>query len=72
MAHHLFFTKIPHYNLPIATKALKKYLDDNSLGALYKFEKTYDFPIRVHKYLVQFGLGATMATGSSAREKKSD
>lgn len=60
--HHLFFTKIPHYNLPVATEALRSYLKDNKLDFLYKFDITYDFPIRVHKYMVQFGLGAKRAT----------
>lgn len=58
VAHHLFFTKIPHYNLKIATNAIIKYLKDHKLEFLYKSEITYDFPYRVHKYMVLFGLGA--------------
>ena len=26
VAHHLFFTQIPHYNLPIATEGIRKYV----------------------------------------------
>jgi omega-3 fatty acid desaturase (delta-15 desaturase) len=70
VAHHLFFTKIPHFNLPIATKAIRKYLEENNLGALYKSDITYDFPIRVHKYMVQFGLSAKRYTPLTS--KKSD
>ena len=39
VAHHLFFTKIPHYNLPIATKAIREYLDDKDCSQLYKRDK---------------------------------
>ena len=55
MAHHLFFTKIPHYNLPIATKAIKQYMNKSGLGWMYKSENTYDFVYRTHKYFVEFG-----------------
>jgi omega-3 fatty acid desaturase (delta-15 desaturase) len=60
--HHMFFTQIPHYNLPKATKALKEYLAANNLLNLYKSEKTFDFPLRVHKYMWQFGLKAARAS----------
>lgn len=69
VAHHLFFTKIPHYNLPIATKAITSYLKENQLGFLYKSDITYDFPYRVHKYMVQYGLSATRATGAGDLKK---
>lgn len=62
VAHHLFFTKIPHYNLPIATKAIKDYMQLNGLGHMYKEEPTYDFPIRVHSYMAQFGFRAHLST----------
>lgn len=55
LAHHLFFTKIPHYNLPIATNAVKQYLQDNGLFHMYRHEETQDFPIRLHKYFVEVG-----------------
>ena len=61
VAHHLFFTKIPHYNLPAATKAIRKYLDEHDLAYMYKHEDTRDFILRVHKYFVQFGFKATRA-----------
>lgn len=58
VAHHLFFKGIPHYNLPIATEAIYKYMAENKLGHLVKTDKTHDFALRVHKYMVQFGFAA--------------
>jgi omega-3 fatty acid desaturase (delta-15 desaturase) len=60
VAHHLFFTKIPHYNLPIATKAIKEYLAKNKVDSVYKYEDTFDFPARVHYYFVKYGFKATL------------
>lgn len=62
VAHHLFYSLIPHYNLPIATKAIKQYLKENNAMELYRFEKTHDFPIRVHSYLMTHGFRAKRAT----------
>jgi acyl-lipid omega-3 desaturase len=36
VAHHLFFTKIPHYHLEEATRELVKALEDNGQSHLYK------------------------------------
>jgi len=75
VAHHLFFTKIPHYNLPIATAAIKKYLAENDLSYMYKHDDTRDFFYRVHKYFVQFGFKATRAPVNGRRgmfEKKKE
>lgn len=66
VAHHLFFRSIPHYNLPIATKAIREYLQKNLVGDVYKFEKTPDFAYRLHSYMYQFGFRATQAP----KEKK--
>ncbi|EYC13546.1 hypothetical protein Y032_0043g777 [Ancylostoma ceylanicum] len=44
VAHHFFFTKIPHYNLLDATESIKKVLEplkDTPYG--YKSETNYDF-----------------------------
>lgn len=71
VAHHLFFTKIPHYHLPVATKAIKEYMEANNLGSLYKFEKTYDFMFRVHQYFVQFGFRSKLSSQLKADAKKS-
>jgi len=60
VVHHLFYTKIPHYNLKKATKALQKYLHDNNAYHLYKHEETYDFMFRVHQYFRDLGYGATL------------
>ena len=65
--HHLFFTKIPHYNLPMATKALREHLEKNNLGWIYQLDKTFDFPLRVHKYLVEKGFRSGLATTSPHR-----
>jgi len=62
VAHHLFFTKIPHYNLPIATKAIREYLEDKDCSHMYKRDQAYDFVYRVHKYLVTNGLKTHMAS----------
>ncbi|CAK5024388.1 unnamed protein product [Meloidogyne enterolobii] len=42
VAHHLFFTRIPHYNLPKATEAVKRILMEKYPGT-YKYKKSYDF-----------------------------
>uniref|UniRef100_A0A7I4YKJ2 Fatty acid desaturase domain containing protein n=1 Tax=Haemonchus contortus TaxID=6289 RepID=A0A7I4YKJ2_HAECO len=47
VAHHFFFTKIPHYHLMEATQAIKKVLEplkDTPYG--YKSETNYDFFFR--------------------------
>lgn len=59
--HHMFYTAIPHYNLPLATAALKEHLKTNGQEHLYKFDDTRDFPIRVHKYLWTNGFKAKYA-----------
>ena len=61
VAHHLFFTKIPHYNLTVATKAIRQYLEDNNLGYMYKHDECRDFPLRVYKYFIDFGFKAKRA-----------
>jgi omega-3 fatty acid desaturase (delta-15 desaturase) len=55
VVHHLFFTKIPHYNLSEATRALKKHLNNEGHADVYKHEQTYDFIYRVYLYFYQFG-----------------
>lgn len=67
VAHHLFFTKIPHYNLPMATKAIREYLEKHNLGYLYKHDMCRDFPYRVHKYFVDFGLKAKRASSKKSQ-----
>lgn len=58
IAHHLFFTSIPHYNLPIATQAIYEYMAKNGLGHMVKRDQTQDFFLRVHSYFVEFGFAA--------------
>eukprot|EP00640_Fibrocapsa_japonica_P000112 CAMPEP_0113934398 /NCGR_PEP_ID=MMETSP1339-20121228/1733_1 /TAXON_ID=94617 /ORGANISM="Fibrocapsa japonica" /LENGTH=377 /DNA_ID=CAMNT_0000936189 /DNA_START=264 /DNA_END=1397 /DNA_ORIENTATION=+ /assembly_acc=CAM_ASM_000762 len=67
VAHHLFFTKIPHYNLPIATKAIKEYLQKVNLQHLYQEDDTWDFPYRVHKYIMDFGFRAHLPSGKKMK-----
>lgn len=43
VAHHLFFTRIPHYHLPKATEAVKRVLD--KYPGTYKYKSSYDFLI---------------------------
>lgn len=66
VVHHLFFTQIPHYNLPVATKALRKYLEEKGLGHMYRLEQTFDFPRRVHSYLWGTGFRARRYDGEQA------
>merc|ERR1711871_1209884 len=61
VAHHLFFKSIPHYNLPVATRAIREYLNRLGAGAVYKHEETRDFAFRLHKYMYMFGFQATQA-----------
>jgi acyl-lipid omega-3 desaturase len=60
VVHHLFFTKIPHYHLAKATKAMRAYLKEVGAESIYKFEKTHDFFFRIHSYLVTNGLRAVL------------
>lgn len=61
VVHHLFFTKIPHYHLPLATSALRKYLLENGVEQFYKHESTRDFVSRVHTYFVKYGFASKLA-----------
>lgn len=71
VVHHLFYTKIPHYHLKKATKAMQGYLQDNNAMHLYKHDITFDFMFRVHKYFRDFGYGATLFTEEGGAAKKS-
>lgn len=61
VAHHLFFRAIPHYNLPLATRAIRTHLQKHGLQTLYKFEETPDFAVRVFRYLRRHGMRAKLA-----------
>jgi len=65
VAHHLFYTKIPHYNLPVATKAVQKHLKTHDVK-IYKHENTYDFAWRLHYYFYKFGFRATLSPGANS------
>lgn len=52
VVHHLFYTSIPHYHLSAATETLKGYLVERGLLHRYKCEATFDFPLRIHKYML--------------------
>lgn len=56
VVHHLFYTLIPHYNLPVATQALQKFLKENNAEKHYRLVESYDFPARMHGYMMKFGL----------------
>ena len=49
VVHHLFFTKVPHYRLEDATKALVKGLEDSGQSHLYKHIETKDFTQEIVK-----------------------
>lgn len=49
VAHHLFFTKIPHYHLEKATEALVEGLEERGQGHLYKQIDTKDFTQEIVK-----------------------
>ena len=70
VVHHLFYTKIPHYNLKKATKALRNYLSANNASHLYKHEETYDFMFRVHSYFRDLGYGATLYEEGGGKKKQ--
>lgn len=59
VVHHLFFTGIPHYNLPKATEYLKKYCTTDS-EYNYKFEDTPDFAGKVVELLARVGTKARL------------
>lgn len=69
VVHHLFFTKIPHYHLKDATKALVDYMDQHGIGSMYRRENTYDFASRVHKYFYNSGFDCTMAAPNTNSKK---
>lgn len=58
VVHHLFFTKIPHYSLPRATEAMKRYLAKTDLLYLYKSRDTPDFATRIFRQYFETGLRA--------------
>jgi len=60
--HHLFFTKVPHYNLKLATSAMVKWLRENELEHLYQSEDALDFPFRMMRYIWHIGLRAVLVT----------
>ena len=47
--HHLFFTKVPHYRLEAATEALRKGLEENGQGHLYKRIETPNYTQEIVK-----------------------
>ena len=49
VAHHLFFTKIPHYHLEEATQALVAGLEESGHIELYKQIDTPDFTQEIVK-----------------------
>ena len=49
--HHLFFTKVPHYHLSDATRALKEGLSSNGFGHLYQHEATPRFGVDIFTFL---------------------
>ena len=49
VVHHLFFSRVPHYRLEEATKALVKGMEERGQGHLYKHIDTPDFTQEIVK-----------------------
>lgn len=60
--HHLFFTKIPHYNLKKATDAMLSHLEKEDIKFLYQYDVAPDFYTRVFRYMYRFGTRAHLFT----------
>lgn len=54
IVHHIFFTKIPHYNLKRATEALRKGLKENGYDKLYLFRDTSNFYTYIWTYFYKY------------------
>jgi omega-3 fatty acid desaturase (delta-15 desaturase) len=67
VVHHLFFTKIPHYNLRKATDAMVVYLAENNLSHLYKTEKAYAWPVQLMKYMWYGMIRVVLVTKDSGK-----
>ena len=65
-----FHTQIPHYNLPIATKAIKSYLKEHGLDWMYKSDNTWDFVFRTHKYFLDFGFKSHRSSGGAVEARQ--
>jgi len=70
VVHHLFFTKIPHYNLMKATHAMRAHLKEKNCEELYKLEPTQDFAFRVFKYFYSKGFNVKLVSESADRKSK--
>ena len=62
--------QIPHYNLPIATKAIKSYLKEHDLDWMYKSDNTWDFVFRTHKYFLDFGFKSHRSASGAVEARK--
>jgi len=62
VVHHLFFTKIPHYNLRKATDAMVEWMKREGIDDMYKCVETHDFFLRVFKYMYRFSTRACLVT----------
>ena len=50
-------------------RAIKKYMEDNELGWMYKSELTLDFAYRVHSYLLSFGFKAKTPSAKAVQKE---
>ena len=68
--HHLFFTAIPHYNLPKATAALRTFLQSKGLLNLHQRKKQHDFMFEVFRALYTFSFLAHKPTPEQLAESR--
>jgi omega-3 fatty acid desaturase (delta-15 desaturase) len=66
VVHHLFFTKIPHYNLKKATCALEVHLTKCNLRHLYKTEVSLDWPVLLMRLMWDVGMRVVLVTKDRA------
>jgi len=70
LVHHLFFTAIPHYNLPKATAALRTFLQSKGLLNLHQRKKQHDFMFEVFRALYTFSFLAHKPTPEQLAESR--
>lgn len=71
LVHHLFYTRIPHYNLPRATAALRDFLRSKGLLKLHRRVRQHDFVWEVFRALYTVSFLAKKPTEQQLQHCKS-